>query len=114
MKIDSYTFGFISIDGRGYSNDIIIYPDGTINNRWWRKEGHRLGIEDLDRLPHMKPEVVVIGTGASGLMKVPDETLQHLKTICEQIVIDTTSNAVRKFNFFSQSKKVAGLFHLTC
>lgn len=114
MKIDSYTFGYMSIDGRGYATDLIVYPDGTINNRWWRKDGHRLGVEDLDRLAQVKPQIIIIGNGESSMMKVPNETLQYLRTICDQVVIENTSNAVRKFNVLSPSRRVAGIFHLTC
>jgi hypothetical protein len=37
--IDKYSFGSITIDGRTYDTDVIIYPE-RIDDRWWRKEGH--------------------------------------------------------------------------
>jgi hypothetical protein len=40
-KIESYRFGEIVIDGRRYSNDVIIYPD-RVDGKWWREEGHSL------------------------------------------------------------------------
>ena len=46
MHIDSYEFGRIVVDGRAFSQDIILLPDG-IQDSWWRLEGHRLQIPDV-------------------------------------------------------------------
>jgi len=40
-RIEAYRFGRISIDGRAYTGDLIICPDG-IRTDWWRPEGHSL------------------------------------------------------------------------
>ena len=32
-KIDSFNFGFIVVDEKQYSHDIIILPDGTVKER---------------------------------------------------------------------------------
>jgi hypothetical protein len=114
MKIESYSFGYMSIDGKGYSTDLIIFPSGEVLSGWWRKEGHRLLPGDLERIDDIKPDVVVIGTGANGRMKVPNETLRVLKNISREFVIEDTAQAVRSFNNLQVSKRVVGLFHLTC
>ncbi len=114
MKIDSYSFGFMSIDGKGYSTDLIIYPDGTIYNRWWRRDGHKLLPADLERTAEFKPEVIIIGTGANGMMKVQNETVRYLRSMCRELIIEDTGLAVRKFNQRSESQSVMGMFHLTC
>ena len=46
MHIDSYEFGRIVVDGRAYSQDLILLPDG-IQDSWWRQESHLLQIADL-------------------------------------------------------------------
>ena len=114
MNIDSYTFGSISIDGKRYTDDVILYPDGSMNKSWWRREGHSLYIDDLDRTAELRPEVIIIGTGASGMMRIRKDTLEYLHTVCQKIIVEKTGNAVKKFNEFTLSHTVAGLFHLTC
>jgi hypothetical protein len=67
MMIDSYDFGRITINGRSYDQDLIIFPD-KIKAGWWRKEGHRLQMEDLDDVLESEPEVLIVGTGYYGEM----------------------------------------------
>jgi hypothetical protein len=114
MHIDSYSFGYMSIDGRGYTTDLITYPDGSVQSGWWRQEGHRLNPEDLERTRLFKPDVVIIGTGANGMMKVPNETLRFIKTFCSEVVVEDTGAAVRAFNVTSDGRRIVGMFHLTC
>jgi len=68
--IESYTFGNIKINGKSYTSDVIIYED-RVDGNWWRKEGHSLHPEDLKEMVKEKPEVIIIGTGAYGVMKIP-------------------------------------------
>ena len=50
MLIESYSFGKISINGKIYHSDVIIFPD-RVYDSWWRKEGHILHLEDLKAAP---------------------------------------------------------------
>jgi hypothetical protein len=58
MEIDHYTFGRIRIAGRDYDADVIIFP-GHVQERWWRGEGHRLALEDLETVLADMPQVFV-------------------------------------------------------
>jgi hypothetical protein len=71
--IDSYESGRIVIDGAVYTNDVIIFPD-RVDGSWWRKEGHNLDIIDIEAVIEEKPDVMIVGTGINGLMRVPDRT----------------------------------------
>ena len=73
--IDSYRFGEIVINGKKYSSDVLIFPD-RVRDNWWRKTGHELRLEDIAEVITENPEVLVVGTGASGLMKVLSEVEQ--------------------------------------
>ena len=35
-KVESCSFGEIVIDGKHYSNDVIIYPT-RVDDHWWRR-----------------------------------------------------------------------------
>jgi hypothetical protein len=43
-----YEFGIIVIDGSEYRSDVIISND-RVQDNWWRKEGHRLALDDIKR-----------------------------------------------------------------
>jgi hypothetical protein len=111
--IESYGFGRITINGRRYSRDVIIFPD-NVKDGWWRKEGHRLSLEDLKDVFEAKPEVLVIGTGYSGLMKVPQEVKDYVKSKNIQLIVENTRKACQTYNRLSRSRKVIAAFHLSC
>lgn len=112
MVIESYSFGRMVIDGRTYTSDLIIAGDEVFPN-WWRKEGHRLQPEDLKTAVDSKPDVLVIGTGAYGIMTVPEETIKYLEEAGIEVICQPTGQAVELFNKITDRKKAAA-FHLTC
>jgi hypothetical protein len=121
MRIDSYSFGIMKVDGVEYRGDLIVFacrgagaPD-KVRSNWWRKEGHSLAIEDLDDVLAFEPEILVIGKGASGLMKVPAPTEETLQEKGIEVIATNTGQAWGIFNEqVEKGKKVAGAFHLTC
>lgn len=80
--IDSYEFGLIIIHGKEYNSDIIVFPE-KVRENWWRKEGHSLCMEDLKEVVECKPkpEVLIVGTGYYGLVKILPEVENSLKTL---------------------------------
>lgn len=113
MTIEHYSFGKIVIDGRTYTSDLIIYPD-RLDTSWWRKEGHNLQPEDLKEIIKDGPEVLIIGTGFFGVMKVPKETADFVQSKGIEIKIARTGKAIELFNDTSREKKVVAALHLTC
>lgn len=113
MKIEHYSFGRIIINGKTFNSDVIIYPS-RIDSSWWRKEGHRLSIKDLDDVIKAQPDILIVGTGAYGAMKVPKETISYLESKGIKVQVDLTKNAVEIFNKLQSERKVIAAFHLTC
>lgn len=111
--IEHYDFGQIVISGKRYTRDLIIFPDHVADG-WWRNEGHRLSIDDLKDVLQAKPEVLVVGTGYSGLMKVPAEVKERLKSERIELIVENTREACKTYNRLSQSRNVVAAFHLTC
>lgn len=112
--IEFYDFGTIRINGKHYTNDVIVFLD-KVKDKWWRKESHRLTVEDLQEVLKVAPQVVVVGTGYSGLIKVSDEVKAHLDKQGIRLVIEKTSDAARTFNKLAESgEKVVATLHLTC
>jgi hypothetical protein len=113
MHIDDYVFGRIVIDGKAYTSDVIVYPD-RVHSSWWRKEGHYLQEEDLVDIVAADPEVVIIGTGNSGVMRVPQKTVAFLESKGIRVLVEKTGEAVKTFNEQQGIGTVVGAFHLTC
>jgi hypothetical protein len=114
MHIDSYQFGKIVIDGVTYNSDCLIIG-GAVQSNWWRKEGHLLSIDELREIITAKPAILIIGCGASGMMKVPEATHQALREHGIRVEALKTAQAVERFNELSEaSENVAAALHLTC
>ena len=111
--VDSYSFGRMVISGNIYTSDLIILPD-RINSSWWRKTGHHLCLEDLEEILDQNFDVLIIGTGYLGLMKIDEEVIQHARSVGFELIIENTEQAVDKFNTISPQKKTIAAFHLTC
>ena len=114
MRIDSYSFGVMKVDGTEYTADLIIFPN-RIRANWWRRQGHSLAVEDLDDVLGFKPELLVIGKGASGLMGIPASTKKTLQEKGIELIAKNTGQAWGIFNEqIEKGRKVVGAFHLTC
>ncbi len=112
--IESYSFARIIIDGKEYTTDLILFPD-RVKDGWWRKEGHRLHIEDIQDVVEERPEVLVVGTGYSGLMRVPSETKKYIEERGIELIIQPTKQACKTYNKLIQSgREAVAAFHLTC
>jgi len=111
--IDSYSFGTITIDNQKFTKDLIIYSD-HINLSWKRKTGHLLTENDITEVLEYKPEVLIIGTGSRGLMKVDEILKDKIKALGIEFAIKKTSEAVIEYNRIYKDKKVVAALHLTC
>ncbi|MBN2345871.1 MAG: hypothetical protein JXO51_05730 [Candidatus Aminicenantes bacterium] len=113
MKIDSYAFGRMVVDGREYTKDLILYPD-HVDPTWWREEGHRLSLRDLEGALAANPDVLVVGTGFFGAMQVPDEVRRAVAAHGIDLRAARSAEAVDLLRSLSGDRKVVAAFHLTC
>lgn len=112
--VNSYNFGEIVVDGRRYFRDLILSPD-KVKSGWWRREGHKLSVEDLEDALKEEPEILVVGTGYAGLMKVPNEVRDHVKSLGIELIVQRTQEACRTYNKLVQSgRRIVTALHLTC
>lgn len=118
--IEEYRFGFIKINGKTYNHDVEIHWTGNVL-QWQRARNHLIDLEDAQRAIKESPEIIIIGTGESGVAKVTERLKQELKLKKIELYIDLTDSAVKLFNILNKPSsengkqiKVIGLFHLTC
>jgi hypothetical protein len=111
--IESYSFGRIVIDGKIFTSDVIIYPD-KVDDSWWRKRRHILQKEDLIEVVKCNPEILIVGTGANGLMIIPDETKKFVKSKGIELISKETREACDVYNGLKGSRKIVAALHITC
>ena len=112
--IESYKFGEIIITGKKYNSDLIIFED-YIYDSWWRKEGHNLCIDDIKEIIDKKPDILIIGTGYYGLMKVPKGLIENIKSFgIEKVIVKKSGDACTEYNKLYKINKIIAALHLTC
>ncbi len=118
-KINSFNFGFIVVDGKQCVYDVQILPDGTVKERQpgkGRLGSHSITSSEIENLLKTQPEVIIIGTGASGLARLAEDAEFYLQQQTDvNSVILPSRQAIDKFNqLTAEGKRVAALFHITC
>ena len=112
--IDSFAFGSMVIDGRRYTSDLFIYPDGHVVDGWWRKKGHALTKEDIQTLLDAGCEVIIAGTGFHGRMKPEAGLREVLGKLGIQFMAYPNDQAVARFNDRPGEIALGACFHLAC
>lgn len=113
LRIEHYRFGSITVDGQHHTRDLIILPERVIAG-WWRKEGHALHPDNLSAVFEAAPEVLVVGTGAYGMVRVMEETRRALEAAGIRLIAAPTAEAVETYNRLREKARVAAALHLTC
>ena len=111
--IDSYQFGEIVVSGKKYTSDIIIFPD-RIRDNWWRKTGYHLCLKDVAEVMTENPEVLVVFTGASGLMKVLPEVERGVESQGIKLIVEATDKACHAYNHVCHSQRALALLYIAC
>ena len=113
MKIDSYRFGHIVINGKSYTGDVIITPQDVRGN-WWRKEGHEFSLFDLGDALDPPPARLILGTGASGMCRVLPEIEAFCRKMGIELIVKPTAEAVVEYNALDDTSSTVTALHLTC
>jgi hypothetical protein len=111
-RIEGYRFGRLVVDGEEETRDVIVLPDRVLTN-WWRADGHRLVLADLEDVLEELPERLVVGTGAYGQMRPDGQTLDQLRQRGVEVEALPTAEAIRRYGELDPRRTAAAL-HLTC
>ena len=113
--IEKCGFRKMEIEGRVYTSDLMILPSGEIADGWRRIHGHRLVLEDIQRMLASRPGIIVAGTGIYGRMRIEPALEAYLTDSGIELIAQPTKSAAQTFNdLIGGAKSVAGCFHLTC
>ena len=117
-KVNSFDFGSIVIDGKEYSYDVVVLPDGGVKEREASKAmfgGHSITKNEIEELAKTKPETVIVGTGTSGMAAVSQDAQAYVREAKLNLVILPSSEAIQKLNqLVDEGKRVTALIHITC
>lgn len=116
--IEGVKFGAITVNGKTYGHDIVIYPSGRIERR--KKEiskrkhdtSHKLDPEELTEYLREDFDVLVVGTGMYGMLSLLPESRALVGN--REIIEKPTRDAAELFNELRKEKRVLGVFHITC
>lgn len=112
--IEAYRFGKIVVDGVAYRNDIKIVQ-GRVVSDWWRSSGHEVCRDDVADILAAEPNILVVGKGNPGFLRVAPDLKAHLVKKGIQLIETKTKKAVNLFNrLAAEGIDVAAGFHLTC
>jgi len=112
--VESYSFGKIVVDGIAYKDDIKIIK-GKVIPDWWRQRGHLVSLDDIVDILESDSEILVIGTGKFGMMKLSSPLREALTSKGIELIEKKTPGATKIFNrLWSEGRDVSAGFHLTC
>ncbi len=110
MSINSTDFGEIVINGKKY-NDVLIIDNQVFDRT--TDDTHTISNNESEKLIENNPDVVIIGTGVFGGLKV-EERIKEKIGKNDELIIMKTKNAAEKYNELSKNKRVNILLHSTC
>ena len=123
LKIDKVEWGKIEINGKKYGQ-VLIIGDQVIERDSEKLHQlfdttHKIGDWEVEELFNNSPEVIVIGTGWAGVLKISEELIRQLAEKSEKLGVELkilkTPKAVKEYNQLAEEgKKVNALIHTTC
>ena len=117
-KIDSTSFGSITIEGKTYEKDVLIRLDGDISKRKKKLSkaiygtSHIISLDEAKYVYEKGADKLIIGSGQNGMVELSDEAGDFFKGKDCKVKLFPTPEAIGKWN--SAEGKVIGLFHVTC
>jgi hypothetical protein len=103
-----------SANGEGVGKDICII-DGVVSP-WEARKGHMLKPKMVSSIIGSGIEILVIGNGVNGALKVPEKTNKAISEAgISELIIERTPEACAAFNrLYREGASVAFLAHGTC
>ena len=117
-KIDSTSFGSITVEGETFDYDILIRLDGRVEKREkaLSKEkygtSHKISLEEAEHIYEEGTQKIIIGTGQTGFVELSEEAEDFFTGKKCGIELFPTPWAVERWNEIEG--RVSAMFHVTC
>lgn len=118
-KIDKLSWAKIKVDGKDY-HQVLLVGDEVIPRDVNKLESlfgttHQIGDWEKEKLLSNQPEIIVIGNGWNGVLKVDEEFKAKCAKAGVALRILLTQPAVAEYNrLIEKGRKVNALIHTTC
>ncbi|MGB9707066.1 MAG: MTH938/NDUFAF3 family protein [Microgenomates group bacterium] len=118
-KIESVSWGKVKIDGREY-HQVLIVGDKVFERDKPKLEElfgttHQIGDWEEELLLSQNPEIILIATGWSGVLKVTENLKFKIENLGIELKTVLTPKIVSEYNrLVAEGKKVNALIHTTC
>jgi len=114
LTLSNYGFGHIMVGEVRYTSDLIVFED-DVQSPWVREQGHLLTLDDMQWALERSPDVIIVGTGAYGVLTVPQKLIDELSSQGIELICLGTAAAAESYNERAQKgERVAACLHLTC
>ncbi len=111
--INNYTFGTFIIDGKEFNSNVKLINNTPKSCRHF--DNHIITKDDFTDLIAAKPEIIIIGTGASGVVNVSEDIIDLIESKNIKLIIKKTAQACHEYNnLIKQKKNVVAVMHNTC
>ena len=111
-SIQFVKFGEVMVDGKVYYSDMIVWWDGE---KEFVTKTHILDMQAFSRLLRKKPDIVVVGTGQQGCVRISDDVRERARDRGIKIFEETSAKAADIFNgLVATGKRVVAFIHTTC
>lgn len=112
VKFGGTRFGSVTVDNKKFHHDVYVDPDGNIARR---EGGHKVSADEIKSVLKSNPEVIVIGTGQFGCVKLSEEAARGAEAHGVEVFRARTPRAIKKFNEqVDEGKRIAAIVHVTC
>lgn len=109
--IQAFEYGRITIADKDYTKDVLISPGGDIGISK-RENEHVVTMEDIKPLIKEKPEVLILGLGTIGMVKVRPDVKKKVSAQGIKLHAYKTEKAVELYRDLRSQKSTAALIHL--
>lgn len=102
-KIDKFSFGSIVVEGKKYSQDVLILADGTVRKRgrsFLIFGSHNIRKEEIEELAQGEPEAIIVGTGTSARASLTSEVENWAKEKNVSLLVQPSHDAIAKLNSY--------------
>ncbi len=117
-KINSTSFGSITLNENYFENDILICMSGQIEKRKKKlsKEAygtsHKISLAEAKLIYEKGADEIIIGTGQTGYVELSKEARKFFEEKGLEVKLLRTPKAVKLWN--ESEGKIIAMFHVTC
>jgi len=117
-KINSTSFGSITVKRKTFEYDILIHMDGEVEKR--RKKlskkiygtSHKISLAEAKYIYEKGAEKIIIGTGQTGYVELSRKARKFFEEKNLKAKLLRTPKAIKLWN--KSKGKVIAMFHVTC